>query len=462
MRYLRFTNDGWYARYDDGLNKHNVRRIADAAAAYWADLHGAGTVYIGYDTRRRAAEFADEAASVVGSWGLDVVVSDGPCPMPALNHAVRVDPGSVGALMLTADHRSSDYLGVRVRNRDSSAIGEEEADAIEALVSQDETPATGVATYSDYVSPFLESVSAAVDGERIRAAGLSCVIDPMYGTARGVAAGLLRSMGVSALEIHGDLVDDFGGMHPEVVEPWLDDCEYVTGKMPVDLGIAIDGPSNRAAAIDENGRFITAPKLHALLIAHLVKNRGLTGRIVVPRFCSTVVRRLARQLGLDVMSVAQGPIWPFEEIKQGGVVTASDGLGGICIPSIDRERNAFATTLLLVEMLAMEGRPLSSLVNDLDRVVGSMEYGQRELRIDPGRYAVLRNLLPGINPGRICHKEPMDVRHADGLYVQFEDETWLYIRPSASEPLVRIHGEGVDRADRDELLDAACSLLQEL
>ena len=114
MRYIRFNNDGWYARYDDGLNKTNVVRVADAAAARWADVFGGGTVHIGYDTRRHAPELAAAAAAAVGAWGLDARLSDGPCPMPALNFATRSDPSAVGALMLTADHRNADYLGIQI------------------------------------------------------------------------------------------------------------------------------------------------------------------------------------------------------------------------------------------------------------------------------------------------------------------------------------------------------------
>lgn len=462
MRYIRFNNDGWYARYDDGLNKTNVVRVADAAAARWADVFGGGTVHIGYDTRRHAPELAAAAAAAVGAWGLDARLSDGPCPMPALNFATRSDPSAVGALMLTADHRNADYLGIRVRNNDSSAIGRDEAGAIEDLVSQELGEAQGPFTLEESVGPFLAHMAFLVDVRRIRNARLDCILDPMYGTARGHAATLLRSLGVGVVEIHGDTVDDFCGTHPEVVEPWLDDLEYMTGQTQVDFGIAIDGPSNRAAAVDGEGNLVAAPRLHALVLMHLIKNRGLSGRIVLPRFSSVVIRRVAESLGCDVTLVPPGPTWPFEEIRQGGVITTSDGLGGICVPSLDPERNAFVTMLLLVELLAYEGVSLREMAANLDRAVGSMEYGHREIRMDPGRCAVLRNLLPGTNPEGLCAKKPVSVSHADGLRVQFDDDSWLFIRPSMSEPLVRIYGEGVDRADRDELLDMAKSYVTSL
>ncbi|MEY8437740.1 phosphoglucomutase [Atopobiaceae bacterium 24-176] len=462
MRYIRFSNDGWYARYDDGLNETNVVRVADAAAARWADLYGGGTVHIGYDTRRDAPKLAAAAAAAVGAWGLEARLSNGPCPMPALNLVTRTDASAVGALMLTADHRNADYLGIRVRNNDSSAIGRDEAGVIEDLVSQELGDVGGPFALEETVGPFLGHMASLVDAERIRSSRLDCIVDPMYGTARSHAATLLRSLGVGVVEIHGDIVDDFGGIHPEVVEPWLDDLEYMTGQTQVDFGIAIDGPSNRAAAVDGEGHLVPAPKLHALVLLHLIKNRGLSGRIVLPRFSSVVIRRVAESLGCGVTLVPPGPTWPFEEIRQGGVITTSDGLGGICVPSCDPERNAFVTMLLLVELLAYEGASLQEMLARLDAAVGSMEYGHREVRMDPGRCAVLRNLLPGVNPEGLCDKTPVSVSHAGGLRVQYDDDSWLFIRPSMSEPLVRIYGEGIDRADRDNLLGMARSYVDSL
>lgn len=460
MRYIRFTNDGWYARYDDGLNEANVLRIADAVGAMWADERPGGHVYVGYDTRRDGASLAEAVGSVLGGWGLQARVSDIYCPMPALNLATRRDDKAVGALMLTGDHRSADYLGVRVRNADSSAITPEVAERIEDLVPHEATKPSAPFTRQDFITPFMHAAADAVDRELIGGAGLRCVVDPMHGTARGYAAQLLRVMGVDAIEIHGEAREDFGGLHPEVTEPWVDDCEMAVAKTHVDLGVCIDGPSNRAVAVDERGVLVPTPKLHALLIYHLAANRGLTGRIVVPRSTSTLIRRQAERLGLPLTVVANGPTWAFEESRQGDVLTSGDGLGGLCIPAIDPERNAFVTVLLLLELMAMEGKSLSQLVACLDEKLGVMEYGQRNVRMDPGSFQVLRNLLPGINAEGLFPEDPVAVSHADGIRAQFADDSWVLVRPGETQPLVRIYAEGPTKAKRDALLAGASELLK--
>ena len=463
MSYLRFTNDGWYSRLDEDFTEPNVARIADAVAAFWYEQNPKGTVYIGFDTRQNAASYAAIAAKAQAAWGLKVVVSDGPCPMPALNQAVREDPKAIGALMLTADHRSADYLGVRVRNADSSAISSEDAAHIEDLVSAEVDVSEASFEVQDFVTPFLATMSSIVDASLIRDAHLTAVVDPLFGTARGIAAPLLRSFGVDVVEIHGDADANFGGLHPEVVEPWVDDLEYLTEQTHSSFGVAIDGPSNRSIMVDERGQLVSAPQAHGLLLEHLVKHRNLSGRIVVPRFSSAMTRRLADRLGCEVVAVASGPTWPFDEIRRGNVLTASDGLGGICVPTFDRERNAFVTMLLLMEYIAAEKKPLSQLVDEFCAQVGKMEFGSKELRMDPGKYAVLRNLLPGVNPVlEGVARQPVSVSHADGLRVQYEDDSWLLVKPSLSEPLVRIYAEGPTKAERDNLLDGAKQLLKQL
>lgn len=463
MSYLRFTNDGWYSRLDEDFCEPNVARIADAVAAFWYEQNPKGTVYIGFDTRQNAGSYAAIAAKAQAAWGLRTVVSDGPCPMPALNEAVREDPEAIGALMLTADHRSADYLGVRVRNADSSAISSEDAAHIEDLVSAEVDVPDVSFEVQDFVSPFLATMSSIIDVSLVRDAHLTAVVDPLFGTARGIAAPLLRSFGVDAMEIHSAADANFGGLHPEVVEPWVDDLEYLIGQTRSSFGVAIDGPSNRSILVDERGQLVSAPQAHGLLLEHLVKHRGLSGRIVVPRFSSAMTRRLADRLGCEVVAVASGPTWPFDEIRRDNVLTASDGLGGICVPTFDRERNAFVTMLLLMEYIAAEKKPLSLLVDEFCAQVGKMEFGSKELQMDPGKYAVLRNLLPGVNPVlEGVGKEPVSVSHADGLRVQYEDDSWLLVKPSLSEPLVRIYAEGPTKAERDNLLDGAKQLLKQL
>jgi phosphomannomutase len=455
MNYIRFANDGWYARYDEGMGEKNMIRVADAIGALWSDVAPGSTCYVGYDTRRDAAELAQVVASTLGSWGLHPRLSDIYCPMPALNRAVRVDDTAVGGVMLTADHRGPEYLGIRVRNPDGSAISHEVAARIEELVSPNPVEPSGSFETADLVTAYMQELVSKIDVDAIKAAGITCVVDPLYGTAKGFALQLARAAGADATEIHNSPVEDFGGLHPEVVMPWLRDLEAAVLQRGAAVGIALDGPSNRACAVTEKGHVVPPPKLTALVMQHLVENRGETGRVLAPQSASAILRRQAERLGCPMTTVSTDPVWAREEARSGGVLLSGDGLGGVCIPSIDNERDALAAMLLVLEMMAVTGKPLSVLVDDLDEALGKMVYGHRDVYVDPARVQVLKNLLPGINPSQVGSREPVSVSHADGLRVQYENDAWLLVRPSATQPLIRIYAEAPTKQECTDMLDAA-------
>jgi phosphomannomutase len=386
---------------------------------------------------------------------------------------VRHDDTAAGAVMLTGDHRGPEFFGLRVRNADGSGISSRVAAELEDLIGPN-PPAWAFdaekhlrveappAETCDMTTVFLSNLAAQVDVDAIRAANLTCLVDPLFGTARGYAARLLRSVGVHAQEIHSDLDPSFGGLHPEVVEPNLFDLEqFLAAEHESQLGIAIDGPSNRAMCLTEQGQIVPPPKMYALLMEHLVRHRGETGRIVAPQTISSIVRRQAKRLGLAVQLVPADAARTRDEVHAGGVLMAGDGLGGLCIPSIDLERNALATAVLMAEMLALHKTSLSQLVKNLDAKLGEYYFMHRDMYVDAGQFQVLLNLLPGLNPGTFAGNQPDFVSHADGLHVQYPNDVWLLVRPSQTQSLVRVYAEAPTRRQCLALLAQAEALIKD-
>lgn len=463
MAYIRFTNDGWYTRkpLDEVLD--GSVRVADACAQVWHHDHAGSVVYVGYDTRAGSAGIARAVAGTLSAAGFGVVMPQGPCPMPAIDCAIAADDEAAGGLIVGADHRPASYNGIRVRDAHGRAVNEDEAGLLERLMAGAVAPGDGPVTVRDLVSPFLAHIRRSFDlGDP---AGLPlCVIDPLYGTARGVLADFLSGWGLRVVQIHGDALGDFGGLHPDAVEPWVDECERAVrsagkgrdgGAVGPAVGFAIDCPANRVAVIDDRGCVVPPPKVHALVMAHLVEDKGMAGRVVVPRTISSVVRRQAERLGQPVITVNTDRVWARDEVDKGGVLTTADVLGGLKVPSIDPTRDAFVTVLSVLELIAAKKRPLSELVAELDDTLGATSYGARSLRLDAAQVEVLRNILPGLNPGEVLGKEPVRMSHALGLEMRFDDDSWFLVRTSESEPLVRILAEAPDRAQRDALFEAA-------
>lgn len=458
MSIVRFVGDAWVARVDEGSPEEDALRIADAIGAIARESAPDGIIYVGYDTRALSRGLAPEVAGVIAAHGLEVRLSEGHCPSSALSAAVRLDARAFGGVMLTADSRSADYFGLRVRMADGSPASPADTDVLEEQIGLVAPSSRGPYTRVDLVTPQLERISSFVGGESVRAASPLVVCDPMHGARVSHAARLLGSFGARVIELHGKDDPELGGLHPEVAEPWIDDCEQEVADRGAALGLAIDGSGDRVALVDERGSLVTPHLMLALIMEYLVRDRGMSGRMVAPIFVSTIVRRQAERLGMPLTVTPAGYYWMREEMSQGDVLCAGDALGGISVPAIGPDRDGLAAAALLLELACKDGRPLSQIVSDLDAKLGHMEYGRRDLRMGSGAVQVLRSVLPGINPHIIAGRRPSEVSHPGGLMARFDDGSWLLVRPSRSNSMARIYAEAPTPADRDALLDAASEL----
>lgn len=460
MSVINFAGDAWVSRVDEGNPRDNILRIAAGLArtAKGRDAGAGGAIYVGYDTRGLSCELAQEVAGVIAGQGVRARLSETYCPTAAVCGAARNDPDGLAALMLTADSRSADYVGARIRMADGSPASSADADELEANIPAETPVERGTFELADIVGPFKAAIASFIDVEAIRSASPTVVCDAMYGAGRGHAADVLAKVGVQVVEVRGEGDPDFGGIHPEAAEPWIDECEQAVPEHGASFGISIDGAADRIALIDERGRPVTPHLMLALIMEHLVRVRGIRGRMVAPIFVSTVVRRQAERLGMPLTVTSAGYLWLREEMAAGDVACAGDALGGICIPAIDLERDAIAVAALLCEIVARANKPLSQLVSELDAELGHMEYGRRDVRLGSGAVQVLRNALPGVNPPEVAGMRPREVSHPGGVMLRFENGSWLMVRPSRSFSVARVYAEAPSPADRDALLAAGSEL----
>lgn len=272
---------------------------------------------------------------------------------------------------------------------------------------------------------------------------------------------MLRELGVEVHEIHAGQAPDQEDICPDPVEPWVDACEHTVIEDGACAGLVTDGDADRIGAVDERGRYIHPHQIMALVLGDLVQFRNLEGRVVVNLSCSTLVRRIAEALGCRVTVKPVGFKYIAAEMKKGGVLMGGEEAGGIGIAAHMPERDGILACLILCELMAKTDAPLGVLVDQLEDSFGKTSYGRRDLRLEAEDAETLRTLLPGVNPKSICGKVPQNVSHMDGLRLAFEDDTWLLVRPSGTEPVVRVYAEGFSVEERDELLDAGCALARE-
>lgn len=451
---IKFGTDGWRAVIADDFTYESLRRVADATGRVFAARHPGGRVFVGYDTRFEAGSFAAAAAEVLASHGLAVVLSDRYMPTPALCWSVARDEKAIGGVMITASHNPARYSGFKIRMADGGASPVAFTDEVETALI-DEAPADrGAYETADFMTAYLDSLKSMVDAEAIAAANLRVVVDSLYGAGQHYLADTMRELGVDVHEIHHERNPWFGGLHPEPIPPHTDALRDSVTCAERDAGFVTDGDADRVGAMDEHGVFVNPHRIMCLLIRHLAEDKGLTGRIVKTISTSVLVDRLGVALGLPVTTTPVGFKWVYEQMLEGDVLIGGEESGGIGFPPHVRERDGLLMALFLVEMMARRGRTLGQLVGDLFEITGPMEYLRVDMKVDPETKASFLRRAATFEPREIAGLEVRGILRDDGLKFLLPDDAWLLLRPSGTEPLVRVYAEASSAGVVDDLLAA--------
>lgn len=457
---IRFGWDGWHARFDDAFTRENVVRIADGLGLMWGDASPGASVYVGYDTRFDSAEMALAAAETLASYGLRVTLSDSVCPTPAVGWACSQSQHVAGGVVITASDRPAEYGGFIIRGADGGPVSQVFLAALERNISQRPKVVGRSVDTADLVGPYLDDMAKWVDVLGIRAAHLSVVVDPMHGAGTSCLAELLRRLGCNVLELHAEPRADFGGIQPDPKGQWANACCETVVATGADLGVLLDGDGDRCSVVDEKGNLIPPRVIVPLIVRQLVQGHGKTGRVVSTIPCSDCIRREAELLGLEYTSVPVGFSRIYREVLEGDVLLGTEEYAGICIPEHFNERDGLLVIILALEALVQSGQSMSQVVEELESQIGSTSYSRRDVAIDPALTQAFRNILPGLNPASFAGRTPVDVGHADGLRLQFEEDSWVLIRPSRAGSTVRVYAEASTEAQCNELLEAACDFVQ--
>lgn len=464
MADIHFGTDGWRAIIGEGFTDDNLVRVIDASAQVFkedavksgGDPEKPGTLIVGHDCRRDAHAYAQLTAEVLSSRGFDVKVTQDYCPTPTLCWSVAQDEGAVGGIMLTSSHNPAEYLGVKLRLADGGAAPKEFTDRVEAVLPDVPTSARGSYEEVDLMTSYLESLKQRVDGEAIRSAHLRVVVDPLYGAGRKYLAELLRDLGVEVCEIDNDEDPTFDGLHPEPIPPWVNRCMAKVPELGYDAGFINDGDADRIGAVDEHGNFVNPHRIIALLTSHLAEDKGQHGRVVSTITASAMLSRQCKRLGLVLTSTPVGFKWIYEEMEKGDVMLGGEESGGIGIPTHVMERDGLLMALLLAETMAQRGMSLGQLLDDMFAKIGKLEFERQGLSVSEEQMERFRaEIVPAYAPESICEKAVVDVDRRDGVKFYLEGDAWVMLRPSGTEPLIRVYAEAETLDEVRCLLEAA-------
>ena len=470
MADIHFGTDGWRAIIGEDFTPGNLNRVVAAAArifkeeavAAGRDPQAPGTLIVGHDCRQDAHAYAELAAQVAAGEGFNVLLTEDYCPTPTLCWSVAHNDDAVGGIMLTSSHNPAEYLGVKLRMADGGASPAEFTDRVEAVLPPEPTDILGPFQTADLMTDYLAALRELVDVEAIRGANLRVVCDPLYGAGRHYLADLLRDMGVEVVEIHNAEDPTFAGLHPEPIQPWVDEGLTKVGELGYDALFINDGDADRIAAGDSRGNYVNAHRIITLLTKHMV-DRGETGRVVSTVTASAMLDRMCRKLGLELVSTPVGFKWIYGEMEKGGVMIGGEESGGIGLPDHVKERDGLLMALLLTECMAQSGKDLGTIVDEMLADIGRLEFARRGLSITDEQMARFRaETVPAYTADEIAGKRVLDVDRRDGVKLLLEGDAWVMMRPSGTEPLVRIYAEAATTDEVNELLDAAEAVVTSL
>ena len=469
MTTIKFGTDGWRGVIDEDFTLPNARLVAQAIARYVVRGEDARKgVLIGYDHRHLSEEVAAAVADVVSSTGTPVWLTDKPCPTPAISLLVR-QRQAAGGVVITASHNPSRWNGIKYKaSYGSSALPsivaqiEKELAIVLANGLPSQPPRKELIQPLEPRAPYLDTVEKLIDWERLRKAKFRFVADPMYGSAAGLLHELFTRNGVVCDEIRGTRDPNFGGIHPEPIEPHIDGLRKAVLKGKYDAGFAADGDGDRIGAIDRDGSFINPHQIFALMVWHLIGTRNLPGDIAKTFSVTKLIDKLAAKYGRKLYEVPIGFKYICELMLERNILIGGEESGGIGTSLYLPERDATVSALLLAELMAWHGKSLGELINALHTEFGEHHYGRVDLDVKSGQKERAISYfsdekLKKLVDWQITRREDMD-----GIKIYLGGFGWAMVRASGTENLLRLYSETNDPANTRRVLQIVAETVRKL
>ena len=459
---IKFGTDGWRAVISEEFTFDNVRRVAQAIAHFFQETANGShdpVAVVGFDTRFLSDRYAIEVARVLSGNGITVHLAQGDAPTPAVSFSVkhlRAD----GGVMITASHNAPRYNGVKLKAAYGGSASTEECRRVEVftetmhelnMMDFEAAQTRGLIQRFDATPAYLTHLDTLLDRSIVAARPGQVIVDSMYGAGRGYIARWLDGTGWQASEIRNDMNPGFGGIHPEPIRKNLDATvsAILNSNGPGGQGrafaVVTDGDADRIGAVDETGEFIDPHRIFALALRYLVEKRGWRGSVVKTVSTTLMLDRICRKYDLALHETPVGFNYIADRMMTEDVLIGGEESGGISIKGHIPEGDGILFGALLIEMVAWYGAPLHELVADLQSTYGPAHYARRDLRLKrPVAKKEMTAKLTAGAPVSIAGTPVREVSTLDGVKYLLADDSWLLIRPSGTEPLLRVYAESSD------------------
>ena len=465
MGAIKFGTDGWRAVISDDFTFDNVEKVAQAVADFinsdCKDLKvKERKVVVGYDTRFLSDKYAEIVASVFGANGIKTVLSDRPTPTPSVSFAIK-DRGYIGGIMITASHNPARYNGIKYKayyggSADSSITRKFESYLGKSDIKLrpiEQLKAEGMVVLDDIISAHLDFIKSYANLKVIKGYKMRVLVDSMYGTGNDYIAMLLKGGKCKIDIIHNEKNPGFGGINPEPIMPNLKELAEKTKKGKYDIGIATDGDADRLGVALPNGKLLTGHKIMTVLLLHLLEDKKMRGE-VIQTICGTfLIEKICKNYGLQMHETPVGFKYICELMQKEDILIGGEETGGVAFKDSIPERDGILSGLLILEMMAMQKKKIMDILKSIDKEYGTYEYRRLDLRYPDDKKPKLMEMLSKNPPTKVLGEKVAELKTKDGFKFIREDKSWLMLRLSGTEPILRVYAEAPTEAEALKILD---------
>lgn len=460
---IKFGTDGWRAIIGDGFTFDNLERVSQAFAGYLCSLkHNPPKAVIGFDNRFLSERFAMRVAEVLAGNDVDVRLFREPVPTPLVSFAVK-ETGSSAGVMITASHNPAIYNGFKIKAPWGGSATDEITQQVEQRLDSQPVKRAEAKSFPEpdveITTAYRNQIAGLVDIEKIRASDLKVIVDSMHGTGGLIAESFLTGARVMVETIRSNRDCLFGGIAPEPIDRNLQMLKDSVKEKGAAIGIATDGDADRLGAVDELGSTMTMHDVVPILLMHMVKHKGGSGNVVFTVSQSVLLKRVCQSLGIPWTETPVGFKYIANKMLEGDVLIGAEESGGIGIKGHLPERDGILNGLLLLEAIVSFGKMPSEIVRDLHNEFGEFYYERRDMHVLPEAGKKMVATLAKSPPSSLAGDSVAEVNTMDGLKLVVSDGSWLMLRQSGTEPVLRLYSEGTSRQKAVDLLKEAETVL---
>ena len=469
---IRFGTDGWRAVISDEFTFENVRKVAQAIADYYNQFPQetvSKTIALGYDTRFLSDKYAKCIGEILAANGFEVLFAETIVPTPSVSIQI-VKKKLLAGVMVTASHNPPEYNGIKIKASFGGPVETDVTYQIEKLIGKnpiqqipfEEAVAAKKIALTDFYKEHVKTITSYINFKTFKNKKFRVLVDAMHGASGRLIEKLLADSSVKVTTIRSEVNPSFGGFGPEPIPKHLSEMNFRMKEGAFDIGVVNDGDADRIAAMRPDGRYISPSEIIALLALHLVEERKWTGGVVKTVSCSVLIDRVARKLGLKVYETAIGFKHICKLMREQDILIGGEESGGIGVKNYIPERDGILLALLLLEMMADRNSGITQIMDQMEKDFGRFHYLREDIHFEGGAekkneiLAFLKDNLPTDLMGR----KIVSVKSFDGMKFICEDDSWLLIRFSGTESLLRVYAESDSLKFVKELIQYGRKLAQ--